>query len=339
MNFKSVKEEICEKGLMLWQLGYCASNDGNISVRAAENVVVITPTGVSKRNLTPETLIEVSLSGEILYAAGGTRPTSELAMHLRCYRDRAETAFYELVTATNARRLLISYSTEGTIPFHRLIEICAERGKVSLVTNEYITYRGGRQSPYRLNNNVEFVVIVDTEKKSTGGDIAKIESRILYRKLLLQAKKAYSKERLKKLFDADPVTHSIMFRKKNDTCRIDTDGLYKIDGRSLEKAIEGISEEGMRGLYDRLRCCECRDVAEQIEETVRIVLENEDGDSPHVRLLPALLKKICYRKYHDLYRRCRACIKTLQRRRPGSYARIAEKIREVEDLSVKRFTS
>ena len=123
-----------------------------------------------------------------------------------------------------------------------------------LVTNEYITYRGGRQSPYRLNNNIEFVVIVNTEKKSTGGDIAKIESRILHRKLLLQAKKAYSKERLKKLFDADPVTKSIMFREKNDTCLIDTNGFYKIDGRSLEKALEGISEEGMRGLYDRLRC-------------------------------------------------------------------------------------
>jgi adenine-specific DNA-methyltransferase len=264
-----------------------------------------------------------------------------------CYKNRALSAFEDLIAHTNARRILISYSTEGTIPFERLIDVCAKRGRVSLLTNEYVKYRGGRQSLYRLNNNIEFVIIVNTEKKSTSHDIAGIGRSILYRKLLLQAKKCYSRERLERCFDADLLSGRIIFAEGNDSCSIETERLFRIDGRSLETAVNAISQDGRKNLYERLQCCECRDVEEQIEETIRAVVEDKECDSAPtnssptnsslIRALPGSLKKICYKKYETLFFRCLARIKQLEVRCPASYERIEKKIMEVEALSKKRF--
>lgn len=52
-NEQKIREEICEIGYDLWLRGFVAANDGNISVKIAENVFLTTPTGVSKKNLTP----------------------------------------------------------------------------------------------------------------------------------------------------------------------------------------------------------------------------------------------------------------------------------------------
>lgn len=54
MDFMHIKEEICETGYLLWQLGFVAANDGNISVKADDDCILITPTCISKRNLKPE---------------------------------------------------------------------------------------------------------------------------------------------------------------------------------------------------------------------------------------------------------------------------------------------
>lgn len=77
-----------------------------------------------------------------------------------CSRETAIEAFSELLCAIEAEHILISYSTDGIIPFDTLRELCAERGKVSILTNEYITYRGGKQSNLRRDRNVEFILWV-----------------------------------------------------------------------------------------------------------------------------------------------------------------------------------
>ena len=48
-----IKKEICEVGKRIYNLGFVAANDGNISVKVSENEYYCTPTGVSKGDLTP----------------------------------------------------------------------------------------------------------------------------------------------------------------------------------------------------------------------------------------------------------------------------------------------
>ncbi|MHC0035520.1 class II aldolase/adducin family protein [Pseudoneobacillus sp. C159] len=83
-----LKTQICEIGRRVYEKGFVASNDGNISVRIDEDVFIVTPTGVSKGYMTPEMLIKVDGKGNLL--EGERQPTSEIKMHLRVYQERPE---------------------------------------------------------------------------------------------------------------------------------------------------------------------------------------------------------------------------------------------------------
>lgn len=85
-----LKEEICDVGHRLWQLGFVAANDGNITVKVEDDTFLTTPTGTSKSILTPEMIIKVNSKGEVLEGAEGYRPSSELPMHMRCYKERPD---------------------------------------------------------------------------------------------------------------------------------------------------------------------------------------------------------------------------------------------------------
>lgn len=78
------RELICDIGRKMYAKGFVAANDGNITVRVAENEVIATPTGVNKGDLRPGMLLRCDFSGKIL--AGDLPPTSELPMHLSVYQ-------------------------------------------------------------------------------------------------------------------------------------------------------------------------------------------------------------------------------------------------------------
>ena len=46
LNLHQVKDEICDIGRRLYNRGFAAANDGNISYRIDENRVVCTPTQI-----------------------------------------------------------------------------------------------------------------------------------------------------------------------------------------------------------------------------------------------------------------------------------------------------
>jgi L-fuculose-phosphate aldolase len=79
------RRDIIEMGRRIWQRGYVAANDGNLSVRVGDRVVV-TPTGLSKGFLRPDDLVVVDLKGRKL--SGSREATSELTMHLHVYSIR-----------------------------------------------------------------------------------------------------------------------------------------------------------------------------------------------------------------------------------------------------------
>ena len=81
---EALKLEICDIGRRLWQREYVDGNGGNVSVRVARDLVLCTPTLVSKGFMKPEDLCLVDLDGEM--KAGSKRRTSELLMHLAIFR-------------------------------------------------------------------------------------------------------------------------------------------------------------------------------------------------------------------------------------------------------------
>ncbi len=83
-----IKKEICEVGHKLYDKGFVAANDGNISVKVNDHEFYCTPTGVSKGALTPDMIIKVDENGNKL--EGKLNPSSEIKMHMRVYRDRPD---------------------------------------------------------------------------------------------------------------------------------------------------------------------------------------------------------------------------------------------------------
>lgn len=90
MQKQEIKELICDVCHKMWQLGWVAANDGNISVKMEDGTFWITPSGISKSFITPEKLIRVNEAMEKLEGADGLVPSSEIKMHMRCYQERED---------------------------------------------------------------------------------------------------------------------------------------------------------------------------------------------------------------------------------------------------------
>ncbi len=84
----SIKSDIIHVGKRVYERGYVASNDGNISARINDKKVIITPTGVSKGFMEPDDLVIVDYDGNVL--SKGKKPSSEVYMHLRIYKERPD---------------------------------------------------------------------------------------------------------------------------------------------------------------------------------------------------------------------------------------------------------
>ncbi len=82
------REEIVRFGKLLHQHGFVAATDGNLSVRLDHEMVLTTPTGMSKGMMEPEDLVVVDMSGRKVI--GRRQPSSEMAMHLMIYKLRPD---------------------------------------------------------------------------------------------------------------------------------------------------------------------------------------------------------------------------------------------------------
>jgi L-fuculose-phosphate aldolase len=88
MNVHKLKQEICEIGQRIYNKGFAAGNDGNISVRISENEVLCTPTMICKGFMKPEDICSVDMEGNQL--SGRRKRTSEVLLHLAIMKERPE---------------------------------------------------------------------------------------------------------------------------------------------------------------------------------------------------------------------------------------------------------
>jgi L-fuculose-phosphate aldolase len=88
VNIHKVKEDICDIGRRIYNKGFAAANDGNITVRVGENQVLCTPTMHSKGFLKPEDIATVDMTGKQI--AGEKKRSSEALLHLEIYKNRED---------------------------------------------------------------------------------------------------------------------------------------------------------------------------------------------------------------------------------------------------------
>jgi len=85
----SIRSEIVRIGKMMYEKNLVNAFEGNISVKQGERIFV-TPTGICNGFLSDDMLVVVDENGEVL--EGSLKPTTELGLHLECYRLRPDIA-------------------------------------------------------------------------------------------------------------------------------------------------------------------------------------------------------------------------------------------------------
>jgi L-fuculose-phosphate aldolase len=83
-----LKEEICDIGRRIYNKGFAAGNDGNISYRLGPNEVLCTPTQICKGFMKPSDLCIVDMEGNQL--AGHRKRSSEVLLHLTIMKERPD---------------------------------------------------------------------------------------------------------------------------------------------------------------------------------------------------------------------------------------------------------
>jgi L-fuculose-phosphate aldolase len=83
---RELREAIVDVGRMMYERGFIAAGDGNISARLEDGSILATPTMVCKGRMTPEMVVRVDARGKKL--EGKREASSELAMHLIVYELR-----------------------------------------------------------------------------------------------------------------------------------------------------------------------------------------------------------------------------------------------------------
>ena len=176
---EEAKELILEVGRRLFQKGFVASNDGNITCRVSGNAVWGTPTGVSKGFMTKEMLIKLDIgSGAVL--EGTWKPSSEMKMHLRVYKENPAVGgvvhahpFYATCCACAEMPLTGKFSTEilmslGEVPLapfampgtnevpDSIAPFCRDHHGVLLAHHGATTWAADLMQAYMFMESLEF---------------------------------------------------------------------------------------------------------------------------------------------------------------------------------------
>ncbi|WP_147615143.1 DNA adenine methylase [Treponema pectinovorum] len=252
-----------------------------------------------------------------------------------CYKDTAVAAFSELIKNINADLILISYSSDGIIPFEQMKKIALERGYVSIVTSTYTTYRGGKQSNSRVNADIEFILVIDTQRKALKECEEKIDRIILEKKVLMLLKRRFYRHRLEREFDS--------FTDEKAILKL---GNKKIEFPCKDKFTLGIPENfysfNSDKLFKILTVLEktiCTTKKEELEQLLLLCTEKNGNEKKYIRLVPATLKKLAQKKYKQIFYEELKNIKNALESRPDLYSFIEPKILEIKTIAEIRFNT
>ena len=127
-NLITLKNQIVEVGKRIYDRGYVASNDGNISAKVDDDRVVITLTGMSKGFITPVMMVVVDMEGKVLN--GDKKTSSKVFMHIQIYKNRPDVrsvchSHPPYATGYAVAGIpLVEYGTPGTDEFYKPVVHC-----------------------------------------------------------------------------------------------------------------------------------------------------------------------------------------------------------------------
>ena len=253
-----------------------------------------------------------------------------------CSRDKALSAFRRLLEAIDAPLIVMSYSTEGIIPFDVLLSELEQQGSVTLHTNDYIKYRGGKQSLRRQLYNMELLLVLDRQKASNRRQREAALELLARRKLAMLLKQSFYPERIAAAFRH--TKHGMCFEAGPDTeIHMTMPFLYRFQAPLPSFAALSAASASM--LRQQLAACECIDRQEELKVVVGILrgaLSDREREL-YTRRALWLLRKFAFRKYSDVFWAMLTWLRQLAEIEPERFGRLRRGLRELERLARRRF--
>ena len=203
MSEEKLRQEITDICHLIYEKGYVASTDGNVSVRLPDGNVMCTPTRCNKGFVKPADLVVIDLKGQKV--RGERKQSSEMAMHLLIYEMRPEiqavvhahpacaTAFAAAGIPLNKALIsevvlavgcipLAEYGTPGTPELtDELRPFVAMHDALLMSNHGVVTYGKTIEDAFNLMDTVEhlakisiYTKILGRERLLSSGDVEKL---------------------------------------------------------------------------------------------------------------------------------------------------------------------
>ena len=255
-----------------------------------------------------------------------------------CYRSTAVSAMRDLLHAIDSRWIVVSYNTEGIIPFWELFELFAETGSVSVRTSDYLVYRGGKQSLTRAMYNQEFLFVVDRNALATTEQRRGAERFLLEKKVAVLARSGFHPGRLREKLAQ---IGSVYTFHSADGSLVECASHFGYDISIDPGEINRLSLASLSEMQRVLEYCRTTDMREEAIVLLELILENPAEDKKRklqLRLI-RVLKKFAFRKYRREFVETLDTVYTGLLDQVGDNAEILAKLKDVERIAHLRFNS
>ena len=253
-----------------------------------------------------------------------------------CRRETALKALHDLLEDVDAPLIVLSYNTEGVISLDDLMGELEKHGGIELFSNDYVKYRGGKQSIRREVHNMEMLVIVDRGHTTDGKQKHDVERHLREREIRMLLKQSFDPQRIEAVFRHDP--EAIYFASENDAeFRLAMMHLYRFKG--LPESLCRLSDTELDQLRVKLVECICVDRQEELRVVVSVLRTrlSEAERRWYSRRALWLLRKFAFRKYRDQFWAELIWLKQLTEMEPSLFGRLCEGLAELERLARLRF--
>jgi adenine-specific DNA-methyltransferase len=288
----------------------------------------------------PQVSAQTRPDGRLLHKAG-IREDWVKTRSAYCYRASAAPALASLLEAVDARYLVLSYNTEGLIPFEQLADLLEAQGGLELHGSGYVKYRGGKQSIARRVHNVELALVVDRARRSSPAGRARRRRFHLQQRLLLELRGAFHPGRVAEAFPTSAA--GITLRLAGRELLLPMERLHRFPAgaaAAFEAASEAAGPQELERILGRLAECACRDRAEELEVLAGMLAreEGEPADIEDQRRAVWLLRKLAHRRHRARFEQSAALLRGIVRQAPGRYEALARGLSALERQAAARFT-
>lgn len=216
MSSKKKLVEICHK---VYERGFVAAYDGNISCRTSDNTVLITRSGVCKGEVKEKDIVEIDYNGNLL--KGKSKISTEHKIHLYAYQKRNDVN--AVVHCHPVYSTAFALLGKGLVE-HYLPEVLLTLGKVPLC--KYAT-PSTNQLPASLEPHINYswAMLLENHGAVTLGKtlddayykMEKLEqaAKIIFLAKLLDKPRVLSRKNINDILRISEITYGIKTNKRN----------------------------------------------------------------------------------------------------------------------------